>query len=726
MKRITALLVIGLLLLPALQPVRAQVPYQFNYQGKFISGTNLVNASTAMVFRLYNTMSGGAVQYVETQTVAIVDGLYSARVGANPDYGTLVNAATNQPLYLEVQVGGTTLTPREQVVSVLYSIKAAGVITGSITSAMLANGAVTGPKIAGGTVSNAHIAAGSITSNKIDWTQMPTGLQDGDSSSPLLSYDENGAFATVPNASGDNAIAQGDGALAAGSYSAVGGGRGNAASGWISTVAGGERNTGAGSHAAIGGGLGNIITGADPWSSTIAGGYSNAVKSPVAAIGGGLRNTVTGTAATVVGGQDNVAGGRYSLAAGHRAKALHDGSFVWADSLDNDFESSGPNQFMIRAAGGVGISCHPEARLHVMGWESAWEFPHICLEEPGQGSTRLLQASDGLLLRNNNTNTATLFSFRSPSDTHLMDLQTNGTIMGGNVAMGGGLNVSGNVNISGNSVNLGDLLHITDMRISGKVGIGLGTADIQHQLQVKSSASDAINATCTSPTLSAIAAFNTGGGYSFWGQGKAWLSGKLGISVASELMTDNLVMSGNALVYSDDAHKLIKLRTTGDYLDFDFVGAPIYFNGDGNTILVMNSTRQNVGIGTADPDAAYKLDVNGAASVASLHLSSDARLKENIHPIENALDKVCRLRGVEFDWRSKEYPERNFDDRRHLGLIAQEVEEVIPEVVTTGSSDGMKSVEYANLVAVLVEAVKELKSENESLKQRISTMEEAR
>ena len=50
---------------------------------------------------------------------------------------------------------------------------------------------------------------------------------------------------------------------------------------------------------------------------------------------------------------------------------------------------------------------------------------------------------------------------------------------------------------------------------------------------------------------------------------------------------------------------------------------------------------------------------------------------------------------------------------------------MIPEVVTTGSSDGMKSVEYANLMAMLVEAVKELKNENESLKKRISAMEEA-
>lgn len=422
------------------------------------------------------------------------------------------------------------------------------------------------------------------------------------------------------------------------------------------------------------------------------------------------------------GGQDNVAGGRFSLAAGRRAKAWHDGSFVWGDSQDADFASSGPNQFMVRAGGGVGINSTPTASLHVSGWGSAWEFPNLRIEESGKGNTRLLQASDGFLLRNF-TNTPTLFSFRSPSDTHLLDLQSDG-----GVNMGGSLNAGGDVHINGSiNVYAGSPLPVRYVRIKdGNVGVGLqADTDPQHRLEVRASSLDAINATCTSSNYSAVAAFNNSGGYSFWGQGKAWLGGHLGISIASELMTDNLVMSGNALVYSDDAHKLIRLRTTGDALDFDFVGAPIYFNGGDYTILVMNSTRQNVGIGTDDPDAAYKLDVNGAASVASLHLSSDARLKENVHPIENALDKVTRLRGVEFDWRAKEYPEKNFKAGRHIGLIAQEVERVLPEIVTTEKGDGMKSVEYANLVAVLVEAVKELRSENESLRQRIETIEES-
>lgn len=281
----------------------AQVPYQFNYQGKLLNGTNLVNASTTMVFRLYNLSAGGSALYVETQTVTVVDGLYSTRVGESPNFGSLAAASTNQPLYLELQVGAMTLTPREQVVAVMYAIKADGVTTGAITTAMLANSAVTGAKIANttitgvkiasGAVSNSHLAVGSVQSNKIDWTQMPAGLQDGDDTVAYQGYAENGTFTATPQASGTDAIAQGAGANAAGNYSAVGGG---------------QYNTNLSSHAVISGGNLNVIESGSQ-ESVIGGGKANTVKTGIwrGTIGGGVANTVAAgaTAATISGGSQN-------------------------------------------------------------------------------------------------------------------------------------------------------------------------------------------------------------------------------------------------------------------------------------------------------------------------------------------------------------------------------------------------------------------------------------
>ena len=87
---------------------------------------------------------------------------------------------------------------------------------------------------------------------------------------------------------------------------------------------------------------------------------------------------------------------------------------------------------------------------------------------------------------------------------------------------------------------------------------------------------------------------------------------------------------------------------------------------------------------------------------------SDRRFKQNITPISSALDKVAKLQGVTFTWDRAAYPKRFFAEGVQVGLIAQDVETVIPEVVHT-DKEGFKSIEYDKLTAVLIEAVKELR-----------------
>ena len=99
-------------------------------------------------------------------------------------------------------------------------------------------------------------------------------------------------------------------------------------------------------------------------------------------------------------------------------------------------------------------------------------------------------------------------------------------------------------------------------------------------------------------------------------------------------------------------------------------------------------------------------DVTAAGNVTAY---SDIKLKENIEVIPNALDKVSALRGVTYNRKDLE------DNPRQSGVIAQEVEEVLPEVVQT-DEDGIKSVAYGNLVGLLIESIKELKAEVETLK----------
>ena len=122
----------------------------------------------------------------------------------------------------------------------------------------------------------------------------------------------------------------------------------------------------------------------------------------------------------------------------------------------------------------------------------------------------------------------------------------------------------------------------------------------------------------------------------------------------------------------------------------------------------------NVGIGTTSPS--YKLHVNGSvAGVGAYNNISDVRYKKNIGTISDATEKVRKIRGVQFDWRKDEFSEQNFDEGRQIGFIAQEVKDILPEVVSQDDK-GYYSVAYSHIVPVLVEAIKEQQEEIELLK----------
>jgi hypothetical protein len=114
-----------------------------------------------------------------------------------------------------------------------------------------------------------------------------------------------------------------------------------------------------------------------------------------------------------------------------------------------------------------------------------------------------------------------------------------------------------------------------------------------------------------------------------------------------------------------------------------------------------------VGIGTVMPQ--YTLDVAGVIRANNVS-PSDARLKTEIAPLSEALDTVLALRGVTYRWDREGFPEKHLPEGRQIGLIAQEVEKVLPEVVST-DGQGLKSLSYQSLVPVLVEALKEQQKE---------------
>ncbi len=198
---------------------------------------------------------------------------------------------------------------------------------------------------------------------------------------------------------------------------------------------------------------------------------------------------------------------------------------------------------------------------------------------------------------------------------------------------------------------------------------------------------------------------------------------KLGINTipSKTLHVKQQTVSGVVATFEAPGGAAIELKKTGSsmYIQQDASGnlsIDSVFNETVDPSIYVSLANSNVGIGTTT--STYKLNVGGdinsttALRIAGTQVctsagctsSSDERLKENIRPLENALEKILKLNGMEYDYIDK----IKFGDKHQIGIVAQEVEKVFPEVVVTDEKSGLKSVAYDHLVAPLIEAVKSI------------------
>ncbi|MBW8038983.1 MAG: hypothetical protein FVQ85_03175 [Planctomycetes bacterium] len=198
---------------------------------------------------------------------------------------------------------------------------------------------------------------------------------------------------------------------------------------------------------------------------------------------------------------------------------------------------------------------------------------------------------------------------------------------------------------------------------------------------------------------------------------------KLDVLNSSELMSAQIINSSSSGVAYGVNVLANGAGGTGHYAGrFSASGATnnyaIYADGTNSKSYFSG----NVGIGTTNPS--YKLHVVGsAAKTTGIYWTSisDRRLKKNIKPLEGALDRLTRLQGRTFTW--KDARDLNASEGTHIGLVAQEVEEVFPQWVSE-DNQGRKQVTLEGLEAVTIEAIKELKAENELLRKRLEILEE--
>lgn len=192
-------------------------------------------------------------------------------------------------------------------------------------------------------------------------------------------------------------ICGGSGNFASDTGAFVGGGTVNLATGHTATLCGGTENIATGDYSFTGGGVGVYSQGDY---ATACGGALVVADGDYAVVSGGNNNYVFGRAAVVPGGVNNFGTGDYSFAAGYRANANHRSCFVWADSTGSNFESSGENQFLIRASGGVGVGTDsPQGALDVSSTAGAFLVPRMTTSERD-----LLTAANGMIIYNTSTN----------------------------------------------------------------------------------------------------------------------------------------------------------------------------------------------------------------------------------------------------------------------------------------------------------------------------------
>jgi hypothetical protein len=207
--------------------------------------------------------------------------------------------------------------------------------------------------------------------------------------------------------------------------------------------------------------------------------------------------------------------------------------------------------------------------------------------------------------------------------------------------------------------------------------------------------------------------------------GGAYVSGNLGIGTTNP--TQSLHVQGNArltgALFASDISGISTSGTSGQVLQSVGTGISwVTFSGGSITVsddTSTNATRYPIfedvtsGSSTSINVSSTKLTFNpstGTLSATVFTSLSDANKKKNIRPIENAIDITRKLEGVRFDWIDNDSPS--------IGVIAQEVEKVLPELVE--DTDGVKSVSYGNIVAVLIEAIKEQQVRIEELERKLN------
>ncbi|MBN1406008.1 MAG: tail fiber domain-containing protein, partial [Candidatus Omnitrophica bacterium] len=442
-----------------------------------------------------------------------------------------------------------------------------------------------------------------------------------------------------------------------------------------------EKNT-------IGGGDSNCVQGLG---GTISGGVNNSVMSEGSTVSGGKANLAKGNYSTISGGNANEAGSDYSCVSGGNTNKANGDYSVICGGLNNTIYRymNPPTSDLIYDSGILGGKNNQirQRSSYAIGSENILNAGMVGASGSyAIGSNNIMRSAGSYSLGHNNTVNA--------SQSYAMG--NNNTISASNsCAIGNRFTITGN-----SSIGMGNLSALATLSLRNAFvlpemdAVGIGTINPGNGGHARTAGYPAriLHISENDPTLRG-----------------AWL-----------------LLSGNTPAGAGAYEMRCGIGfTPPEYNGRNQWGIGMASDSNSNDFMMVRydtatgAQSNPVRFPATGPYAFY---VNGAAYATGGWQSSDARFKQDIASIFNPLDKISSLNPVEFSWNKESFPDRGFDNRRHMGLLAQEVEKVIPELVMADEK-GYEAIEYTSLIPMLVGAVKELKAENDELKQRITALE---
>ncbi len=716
----------------------------FTYQGKLEVSGSPAAGNYDFQFRLFDALSGGAQQgaTVTLTNISVTNGIFAVTL----DFGANFPGA-NRFLEISVKVAGgptyTTLTPRQQITSTPYAVKSVNATTADGLSVSCVN-CVTSSQIASvnGSAVTGAIPVASVPAGSTNYVQNTISPQAASN----FNISGNGTAGGTLSANAVNATTQ---------YN-IGGNRVLSIPGSFNlfTGIGAGTNTTAGGNVFVGyiAGQANITGTSNTIVGAFAGQNNTASNNTFVGTSAGLANT-TGTDNAFFGvnaGDSNTAGNQNSFfgrfagssnttgngnnffgyAAGNANTTGTNNAFFGVGAGQSN-TTAGNNAFFGNVAGGnnttgtfnsfYGSSAGlanttgsknsffgTQAGLNNTGSQNSFFGANAGLANTTAGDNSFFGYNAG------NASTGSLNSFfgSNAGGANTTGFQNaffgksagEDNTTGANNAFFGSL--SGQANTTGNS-NTFFGAFAGNLNTTGFNNVFLGAFAGQSNL--------------------------SGGSNVFIGQtgGVLNTTGGLNIFIGNNAGDTNTIGSSNTIIGANADVASINLTNASA------IGANASVSQSNSLVLGNNA---NVGIGTSSP--ADKLHVAGDIRVGTGTTgcvkdadgtliagvcSSDLRFKRNITPFPNLLDKVVKLQPVNFFWRSRQFPQYHFGTSQSYGLIAQEVEAIFPDLIST-DEQGFKAVNYSKLPLLAIQAIKEqqtqLAQQQRQIKQQQSEIEQ--